>query len=191
MSKVILIDNGHGNDTPGKYSPVWSFGQLFEWEFNRDLARRIILGCYFAGMRATKIVPEVFDISLKERCRRANDWYDRCEGDCILLSLHANAGGGTGFEVFTSVGETKADALASKLIAQLEMDFPNIRMRKDYSDGDADKESGFYILKHTKCPALLVENLFMDNEKDCRLLLSEDFRKALADSYVKFLKQIV
>ena len=32
----ILLDNGHGYDTPGKRSPIWPDGsQLFEWEFNR------------------------------------------------------------------------------------------------------------------------------------------------------------
>lgn len=34
----ILLDNGHGYDTPGKRSPIWPDGsQLFEWEFNRDI----------------------------------------------------------------------------------------------------------------------------------------------------------
>lgn len=39
-------------------------------------------------------------------------------------------------------------------------------MRTDLSDGDKDKESGFYILKHTIMPAVLTENLFMDNKKN-------------------------
>ena len=35
---MILLDNGHGCDTPGKRSPVWPDGrQLLEWEFNRDI----------------------------------------------------------------------------------------------------------------------------------------------------------
>ena len=38
----ILLDNGHGYDTPGKRSPIWPDGsQLFEWEFNRDIVSRI------------------------------------------------------------------------------------------------------------------------------------------------------
>ena len=38
----ILIDNGHGRATAGKRSPVWPDGkQLFEYEFNRDIARRV------------------------------------------------------------------------------------------------------------------------------------------------------
>jgi hypothetical protein len=38
----ILIDNGHGENTPGKRSPVWEDGvQLFEWEYAREIARRV------------------------------------------------------------------------------------------------------------------------------------------------------
>lgn len=192
MAKIVLFDNGHGVDTPGKRSPVWADKtQLFEWEFNRDLVRRIILKCYRAGIRAVKLVPETYDVPLAERCKRANQWFDGCDGECIIVSIHANAGGGTGFEVYTSPGETKADEIATALIEQLQQDFPEIKMRKDLADGDPDKEANFYILKHTKAPAILAENLFMDNEQDCRLLMAEDFRERLADSYVKFLKRII
>ena len=191
MDKSILFDNGHGQETPGKRSPLWKDGrQLFEWEFNRDMVRRIILKCDHAGIRAVKLVPETFDVSLEERCKRANLWYDRCNGNCVVVSIHANAGGGTGFEVYTSPGQTKADTIATKLIEQLQKDFPEIKMRKDMADGDPDKEAGFYILKHTKAPAILAENLFMDNEADCQLLMAEDFRDKLADSYISFLKTL-
>ena len=191
MDKIILFDNGHGQETPGKRSPRWKDGrQLFEWEFNRDMVRRIILKCDHAGIRAVKLVPETFDVSLEERCKRANLWYDRCNGNCVVVSIHANAGGGTGFEVYTSPGQTKADPIATKLIEQLQQDFSEIKMRKDVADGDPDKEAGFYILKHTKAPAILAENLFMDNEADCQLLMAEDFRDKLADSYISFLKTL-
>lgn len=191
MDKIILFDNGHGQETPGKRSPIWKDGrQLFEWEFNRDMVRRIILKCYHAGIRAVNLVPETFDVSLEERCKRANLWYDRCNGNCVVVSIHANAGGGTGFEVYTSPGQTQADPIATKLIERLQQDFPEIKMRKDMADGDPDKEAGFYILKHTKAPAILAENLFMDNEADCLLLMAEDFREKLADTYVKFLKTL-
>lgn len=191
MDKIVLFDNGHGQETPGKRSPIWKDGrQLFEWEFNRDMVRRIILKCYQAGMRAVNLVPEESDVLLKERCKRANMWYDRCNGNCVVVSIHANAGGGTGFEVYTSPGQTKADEIATALIEQLQQDFPEIKMRKDMADGDPDKEAEFYILKHTKAPAILAENLFMDNESDCQLLMTEDFRDKLADSYVSFLKTL-
>ena len=41
--KTIILENGHGSQTPGKRSPIWGDGsQLLEWEFNRDIVRRIV-----------------------------------------------------------------------------------------------------------------------------------------------------
>ncbi len=42
MDKIIILDAGHGVDCAGKRSPIWGDGsQLLEWEFNRDIVRRI------------------------------------------------------------------------------------------------------------------------------------------------------
>ena len=61
---------------------------------------------------------------------------------------------------------------------------PGMNIRKDITDGDPDKESGFYILKHTKCPAVLTENLFQDNRTDVDFLLSEAGKRAIVDLHV-------
>lgn len=187
MKKFIIIDAGHGNNSPGKRSPIWKDGkQLFEWEFNRDVAERIAhkLGAIYVPNRL--LVTEKEDIQLSERCRRVNN-ICRIHGkdNCILISIHANAGGGTGFEVFTSTGRTKSDEYATILITEFGYEFPNEKVRTDYSDGDSDKEAGFYILKHTQCPAILSENMFMDNERDCRKLMDDNFRERIAEAHVR------
>ena len=58
---VILIDNGHGIDTPGKRSPD---GTLREWRFNRDIAEDVVLTLQSLGYDARLIVTESKDISL-------------------------------------------------------------------------------------------------------------------------------
>lgn len=186
-SKFIIIDRGHGIDTPGKRSPKWEDGtQLFEWEFNNDVATRIAHKLAAAGVRCRLLVTETKDISLSERCSRVKNICSmHGRENCILISIHANAGGGTGFEVFTTPGKTKSDEYATKIIDTIKEEFPNEKIRCDYSDGDADKEAKFYILQHTQCPAILTENLFMDNESDCRKLMQDDFREKLANMYVK------
>ena len=66
----ILIDNGHGKETPGKRSPVWPDGsQLYEYEFNRDIARRVYAVLTARGVDCELIVSEICDISLAERTR--------------------------------------------------------------------------------------------------------------------------
>lgn len=187
---LILLDNGHGWNTPGKRSPVWEDGTyLYEWEFNRKLVREIKRRLDNLNITSIILVPEHEDISLSERVRRANRIYEDRK-DSILISIHGNAGGGTGWEAWTSVGETLSDHYAKILYNSAGEFLRGWRIRTDYSDGDPDWESQFYILKHTKCPAVLTENLFMDNEKDCKFMLSDEGIETLAALHVDAINKI-
>lgn len=188
---IVILDNGHGVDTTGKCSPVWADGsKLWEYEFNRDVAARIASHCKMNGIRFKMLVTEMHDISLAERCKRANAIYDSIAEGCFLLSIHANAGMGTGWEVWTSKGKTKSDAYADIVMEEAERELKEFKMRKDYTDDDSDKEDQFYILRHTKCPAIITENLFMDTERDCRFLMSEEGRERIAMMHFRAIKRI-
>lgn len=103
----ILIDNGHGIETPGKRSPEWpnESRRLFEWEFNRDIARRVHETLTQKDIDCELIVKEINDISLQECCNRINAIFDQVgKVNSMLVSIHANAGGGTGWEVFYTRG---------------------------------------------------------------------------------------
>ena len=181
---LIILDNGHGKETPGKRSPKWEDGsQLFEYEFNRDITKRIQNRLTELNIESVLLVPEEEDVSLGERCRRANEIFKK-RPDSILISIHANAGGGTGWEAWTSIGSTLADKYATILYTTATEWFPEWKIRTDYTDGDPDKESQFYILKHTKCPAVLTENFFMDTKKDCDFILSNTGRERIANMHV-------
>ena len=58
------------------------------------------------------------------------------------------------------------------------------KIRTEYSDGDADWEAGFYILKHTLCAAVLTENMFQDNRDDVAFLLSDEGRERIISTHV-------
>lgn len=185
MNRLWILDNGHGKNTHGKRSPVWSDGsQLFEWEFNRDIVRRIAYTLEQRGdIKYHILVPEENDVSLSERVERANTLYKE-NYNCVLLSIHANAGGGKGWEVWTSKGYSSSDRLATVFYNEAEKEFPGMVMRKDTSDGDVDKEANFTILKRTYCPAILTENFFYDNEEECKLLMDNDFRQRVANLHI-------
>lgn len=194
MKPIVLLDNGHGKETAGKRSPVWSDGsQLFEWEFNRDIVRRIVEKLQADGIPYRVLVPEENDVSLTERAKRANEYAKEFNGKAYVLSIHANAGGGTGWEVYTSPGQTPSDAIATVFFEEAGREFvpDGWRMRSDYSDGDPDKEAQFYILTKTTCPAVLTENFFMDTEKDCRFIMSEDGRERIANMHVAAIKRVL
>ncbi len=181
----VLIDNGHGENTPGKRSPD---GKLREYAYAREIAGRVVFELRKKGIDAEQIVKEEVDVPLSERCRRVNEYR---ASEAILISIHCNAAGGgstwmqaRGWEAWTSIGQTKADKLATCLYEAAEEYLPGMKIRKDITDGDPDKESGFYILKHTKCPAVLTENLFQDNRADVDFLLSEAGKCAIVDLHV-------
>jgi len=189
MKKIkCLLDNGHGENTPGKRSPD---GRLQEWFYTREIAREVIAGLRKLGIDAEQIVKEDVDVPLSERCRRANEFYRQTGGNAILVSIHCNAAGSgsswmsaSGWEAYTSVGQTKADKLADCLYEAAGKHLPGIKVRKDTYDGDPDKESNFYILKHTSCPAVLTENLFQDNKNDVDFLLSDEGKKKVIQLHI-------
>lgn len=188
---LVILDNGHGIDTLGKKSPIWPDGsQLCEWEFNRDIVKRIHKKLKELDIESKILVPESEDIGLSKRVRRVNDIY-MTRKDSILISVHANAGKGTGIECFTSIGQTKSDIIADLFYESAREIFPDERMRCDYSDGDSDKESAFTIISKTYCPAILTENFFMDTYKDCQILMSEEGREKIADMHVLAIKKYI
>lgn len=180
---VVLIDNGHGKDTAGKRSPD---GRLREYAYAREIAARLEKALIARGIDAIRITPEENDVSLAERCRRANRYGSK---DVILVSVHCNAAGNggqwmnaRGWEAWTSIGNTKADKLATCLYEAAGK--TGFKLRRDETDGDPDKEGHLYILKHTLCPAVLTENLFQDNREDVDYLLSETGKQAIVDLHV-------
>ena len=185
----ILIDNGHGIDTKGKRSPD---GRLLEYLENRIIARGIEDALTARGLDASLLVPEETDIPLLERCRRVNEWCRQLGKDNVLLiSIHCNAAGrgdrwlsARGWCAYTTRGNTRADSLATSLYTAAQAHLPGHRLRTDYTDADPDLEKDFYLLRHTLAPAVLVENLFMDNPTDCAFLLSPEGQQALVDLHV-------
>ena len=106
---------------------------------------------------------------LSYRTTLVNDW-----GADIFISLHCNSAANRsaeGYEVWTSPGDTQGDKLATCIYGQIAAEFPDRAGRTDYSDGDPDKESRFYVLIHTDAPACLVEMAFISNDEEAILLV--------------------
>ena len=186
---IILIDNGHGRETAGKRSPD---GRLLEWSYNREIARRVNDELQRRGHYSSLLVPEEEDIPLAERCQRVNRVCSELgRRNVCLVSIHVNAAGrgdkwynATGWSCYTSRGQTDADSLANCLYEAAKVQLPDMCLRTNYTDGDPDIESNFYILRHTSCPAVLTENLFMDNREDVAFLESDEGAQAIVNLHV-------
>lgn len=133
------------------------------------------------------------DVPLSVRVATAN-WLSG--PGTLFLSLHSNAisksSTGTGASargicVYTSRGQTGADPIADAIweaLGRLAPPAPQRRANRR-PDGDPDYEAGFYVLKNTTAPAVLVELGFHDNREDARWLLSSLNLRAAAECYTR------
>ena len=193
---LILIDPGHGIDTPGKRSPD---GKFLEYLWNRRIADLLLDKFMIMGIDASLVVTETNDISLSTRVQRVNKVCSKVgASNVILLSIHSNAAGdgskwmsAQGWSCYTSKGDTKSDVIAECLYDAFETEFAEKKIRKDMSDGDRDWEENFYVLQKSKCPAVLLENFFYDNRDECTWLLKDETKERIADAIVKGIVQYI
>jgi len=166
---VVLFDPGHGGmidgvyqtdkrfdiNKPGSYTKgyVHSMGVgIAEGEFNRDIMNRVCKYMDMVGLPYKKIVDTEEDVPLRKRSDDINEYYYNENKRCFVCSIHANAGKGTGKEIFTSPGETNADPMAEIMILRMDDDLPELRLRADKSDGDHDKEAKFWDMETLSLP---------------------------------------
>lgn len=188
----VIIDNGHGKDTLGKRSPVWADGsQLLEWSYAREIAVMLEQELVERGIDAVRIVPENTDISLRERCNRANKICTQFGAkNCLLVSIHCNAAGNAGkpmqargWSVFVGLNASQnSKSLATLFSASAEAQGLKVRVS---SPNQRYWAQNLAMCRDTKCPAVLTENLFMDNEQDCKLLLSNEGKQKIVKTHVQ------
>ena len=198
----VLLDNGHASSTPGKRQLLEDGSYFFEYEFNRDVVRRIARKLDNLGIPYEILVPEVEkDIALSERAARANSCCSRYGTDnCFFISVHSNAYGdgktftdAKGWSVWTTKGHTKSDDYASTMFGAAEDILPRYKMttRSQMTDGDPDYEENFTVIYKTWCPAVLTENMFFTNKKEVSWLMTDEGREAIADIHVEGIKRII
>lgn len=188
----VLIDNGHGLDTPGKRSPD---GSVREWSWTREVARAIVDSLRSDGIDASLLTPEDEDIPLADRVRRVNA---QCailgSKNVVLVSVHINAAGADG-KWHTARGwsgwVSPNASSGSKRLAQLLFDEADIDgLRGNRSVPPCRYWVGnFSIVRHTYCPAVLTENLFMDNMDDAAILLSDEGKKKIVGLHCRAIKK--
>ena len=188
--KNVILDFGHGGLDPNNYyttSPSKMYkhpnGEVaYEGVLNRQIGGHLytyLRNNTSLNVKCTVKEDNYRDITLQQRVRIANKYSAR---ETLFVSIHCNAGGGTGFEIYTTVGNTRSDTLAEYISDSVENLYKEnqLNLRYDFSDGDKDKEINFYVLKYTYCPAVLLECGFFDNYKDFKLLKDEKFQAKLA-----------
>lgn len=179
----VLIDNGHGVETPGKCSPD---GRLREYAYTREIADRVVSKLQQLNIDAVRIVPGETDVPLAERVARANRAYAEAGKQAILVSIHCNAmGSGTewmparGWSAFVGGNASQKSKLLARTLAQAALS-EKVKVRQP-SPQALYWTADLYICRKTNCPAVLVENFFQDNREDVDFLLSEAGKQCITD----------
>ena len=181
MSRYIfLLDNGHGENTAGKRSPKLEDGrQLLEYEFVRKIVKAMEHLLKEHNISYRIITPELKDISLGERVRRANETKQKA----LFMSIHANAAGdginwheANGIETFYAKGSDKGKKMA-RIFQDNMLDICELKDR-------GVKEGDFYVIKKTNMPAILTECGFYTNKEEVKKLLDEEYVDRFATAHM-------
>jgi N-acetylmuramoyl-L-alanine amidase len=152
--KTIVIDPGHGGYDPGAVN-----GSVTEKAITlrvglqvRDLLQKA--GFHVVMTREADLSPGGYTVvqqDLQERCRISNE----AKAD-VFLSVHVNAGGGQGTEIYVYGDGGQIRPLAQGIVDQVGkvMGFHGQPVR----DG-----SGLYVIRNTEAEAMLLELGFIDS----------------------------
>jgi N-acetylmuramoyl-L-alanine amidase len=167
----IVLDGGHGGTDPGAVA-----NGLKEKDLTLAIVKHIgrMLGEY---ENAEVFYTRTDDryLSLEERAAIAN----KLKAD-LFISVHINAGGGTGFESYIYNGNVSAKTIAYQNVIHGEI----MRAIGNVTDR-GKKRANYAVLRETKMPAILTENLFIDNRNDATKLKSEQFLLQVAHGHVQ------
>lgn len=184
---IVLIDNGHGANTPGKCSPD---KQIREYSYAREIASLLEQKLKEKGITAIRIVTEENDVPLSQRVSRVNTiCREFGSQNCCVISIHLDAAGSDnkwhnvrGF----SVRVAKNASQKSKKLARLLYEQAEALNLKGNRSVPPEKYwvQNLAICRDTNCAAVLTENLFQDNKDDVAFLLSKEGKDAIVQLHL-------
>lgn len=193
---VVILDNGHGENTKGKCSPD---KRLYEWEWTREIACRLHNLLLENEIEVQLLVPEDKDISLSERVKREKQITREAKKagkETALISIHLNAAGGddkwknaSGWSGWIA---QEASEKSKKLAKLLYEEAEKLNLKGNRSVPETKYwVANFKIVSDTSCPAVLTENLFQDNKDDVEILLSEEGKQKLINIHLNAIKKYI
>lgn len=151
MKRAVFIDAGHGGIDSG--CPLG----YTEKNYNMQIANCLASMLQARGYRAELSRRDDRSMSLKQRTQMANAFYQGNGG--IFVSIHHNAATNPhaeGMEVYHCRGSRLGYALANSIMMGM-----RTYLYEWAQTNRGVKEGSYYVLQHTKAPAVLVECEFL------------------------------
>ena len=188
---MYIFDAGHAPSTRGKRSPELPDGRrLLEWHFNRDVVRRICRILAELGIAHHELTPHMDeDMGPTARAQLANELAREIELPTILVSVHSNAAGKSGWHDAHGVtvlhyptskkGKALAERFQAEIVAATGWRDRGVKGRRDLS-----------IINKTRMPAILTENGFYTCLEQCEQLLDDSVRETIALAHVAAIQEL-
>ena len=165
----LFLDPGHGGSDPGAVG-----NGIREKDITLKIATKIREFLLNEYSNVSVLMSRTGDTypTLSDRTNAANSW-----GANYFLSIHINAGGGTGFESFVYPGVgTPTTTYQSTIHSEI--------MKLSQLSDRGKKQSNLHVLRESNMPALLTENGFIDNANDAAKMKSDSWITNVARGHV-------
>lgn len=162
----VIIDIGHFDYESGAVSQGYR-----EADLNKEISDKIIK----ILQKDYKIKVGITTGSLSDRTKFENENPSK-----MFVSIHCNAGGGTGFESWIYKTGYNAEKIAKSINSEL--------VNLGVKNRGIKVNPSFYVLKNTNAPAVLIECGFIDSS-DIKYLTSrqDDIAKYISNGILKYL----
>ncbi|WP_456367590.1 N-acetylmuramoyl-L-alanine amidase [Thermococcus sp.] len=156
---TICVDAGHGGKDPG------AVGYVVEKDVNLAIALKVAKVLEKDGAKVVLTRDGDYFVTLSGRVKIANS--NNCD---IFISIHANSGpsSASGFEVYHYYTSSRGKTLATYVDEEIGKLIP-LRNR-------GVKSAGFYVIKYTRMPAILIETGFVTNSNDASIISDESYQ---------------
>ena len=172
MAKKVFIGVGHGGSDPGavKY--------LVEKEANlvSAIACKDLLESYGVIVKMSRTGDE--NDTLTEEINECNAF----DPD-VAIDIHNNAGGGDGFEAYVTIHGGLGPVMGKNIEAEVIKLGQNSRGVKTRKNSNGLDYYGFVRL--TRCPAVIVEGVFVDNATDYKIMDTVAEQRAFGEAYAR------
>src|SRR5699024_395226 len=166
----IFVDEGHGERDPGSQA-----NGIKEKDITLKIAKKVqqYLGEYRGVSVKMSRTGDSYP-NLTQRTNAANAW-----GADLFLSIHINAGGGTGYEdyIYSTIS-------SSSTTGKIQTDIHHEVMKKINMKDRGKKKANLHVLRESSMPAVLTENGFIDHRSDASKMKSQSWINDVARGHV-------
>ena len=172
MKKKVYLDPGHGGSDPGAVKYITEKTAALE----TAKACRDLLTLYDVEIKMSRSGD--MNKSLNTRTAEANRF-----GADYYVSIHYNAGGGDGAEVYHTIGGGTGRTLAQNILKEIQALGQQSRGAKTRLDSDGSDY--FAVIRDTDMPAVIVECAFVDHKTDVKLVDTKEEQKKMGYAVAK------